>query len=167
MAKTKLQKISIVADVEKELQKSTTLIVADFTSLKTHELTLLRRLLQEIGAKMTVIKKRLVKIVLEKAGFTFNRESFPGQTGVVFSPNDVIATSGQVYKFAKGRVAFKILGGFNLVEKKFIEGADIIRFGSLPSREILLGQFVGMLTIPIKQLLFVLDQKSKQTVETK
>lgn len=167
MAKTKSQKVSIVANAEKELQKSATIIVADFTGLKTHEITLLRRSLLEIGAKMTVIKKRLVKLIFEKAGFTFDRDRFPGQTGIVFSPNDVVSTAGQVYRFAKGKTTFKILGGFDISEKKFVESVDVIRFGSMPSREILLGQLVGMLTIPIKQLVFVLDQKLKQTVESK
>ena len=41
------------------------------------------------------------------------------------------------------------------------------QIGQLPSREILLGRVVGMLVSPIRMFLYVLDQKSKQTVENK
>lgn len=167
MPKTKLQKTNIIAVAEQELEKSSTIIIADFTGLKTHELTALRRALREVGARMTVIKKRLVKLILEHAGFVFARENFPGQTGVIFSSSDIISTAAPVYKFAKAKEAFKVLGGFDIKEKKPIDASDIIRLGSLPPREILLGQLVGMLTTPIRQLLFVLDQTSKKTVETK
>ena len=41
----------------------------------------------------------------------------------------------------------------------------VMRVGTLPTREVLLAQFLGMLAAPVRSFLYLLDQKSKQTVE--
>ena len=47
----------------------------------------------------------------------------------------------------------------------FFDAETVEKIGQLPSREILLAQLVGMLSAPMRIFLYVLDQKSKQTVE--
>jgi ribosomal protein L10 len=39
--------------------------------------------------------------------------------------------------------------------------------GQLPSREVLLSQVLGTIAAPLQALLYLLEQKSKQTVEAK
>jgi large subunit ribosomal protein L10 len=168
MAKTKTQKVEAVKSGVEELKKSQTVIIADFTGVPVNDINTLRKTLIGMGAAFTVVKKRLLKIVFEKEGMEFDPKKFAGQTGVVFSPKDIVETAGAVYQFAKTKKdKFKILGGFEVKEKKFIDGADVKRIGQLPGREVLLGQLVGMLVTPIRQLLYVLDQQSKKTVEAK
>ncbi|MDI6734143.1 MAG: 50S ribosomal protein L10 [Patescibacteria group bacterium] len=162
MAKTKTQKINQVKSGAEELKKNQTIILTDFTGLTANEMNALRKVIRSLGGVFRVIKKRLLKIVFEKEGIRLNPKEFNGQMGVVFSPRDMIETAGNVYNFAKQKKDFlKILGGFEVKEKKFIEGIDVKRIGQLPSREVLLGQVVGMLTAPIRKFLFVLNQKSR------
>lgn len=163
--KTKLQKQNDIQNTEKSFAANTTVVVTDFTGLSTNEITTLRKTLKALGMAFRVIKKRLLKIAFEKHGVMFDRAQFPGQAGVVFSPKDVHETASIIYKFAKEKNKkeefFKILGGFSVLEKTFIAGSEIKKIGALPSREVLLGQLVGMLVAPIRKMLFVLDQKSK------
>ena len=57
----------------------------------------------------------------------------------------------------------KILGGFDVGTRAFIEGADVRRIGALPGREALLGQLVWVLTSPIRSFLYILKIKSERS----
>jgi ribosomal protein L10 len=56
---------------------------------------------------------------------------------------------------------FKILGAYDLSDKNFIDAETVIKIGKLPTREILLGQLVGVLSAPIRMFMYVLNEKSK------
>jgi len=103
-----------------------------------------------------------LKFVFEKAGIIFEPRKFEGQVGIVFSNKDLVETASLVYQFAKTRELLKILGGFAIKDKRFVEAAEIKRLGQLPSREILLGQLIGVLSAPLRRFLFVLNEKTKQ-----
>ena len=164
--KTKAQKQEVVAASAKELAASQSVVITDFTGLSVNQLAVLRRTLRNMGAPYRVVKKRLLKFVFEKEGIAFNPKEFEGQTGVVFSPKDMVETANAVYQFAKQHEKagfFKILGGFDVPAKAFVSAADVTAMGKLPGRQTLLGQLVGMLASPIRSLVFVLDQYSKKT----
>ncbi len=164
MPKTKAQKQKIVESGSGTLGKSETVVLVDFTGLSVNKLNSFRRSVKEIGGVLQVIKKRLLKFVFEKVGIEFNPKAFAGQTGVVFSPLNLQETASVVYKFSRANEkSVKILGGFNIKDKTFIESGDVIRFGSLPSREVLLAQFVGMLSMPMKMLMHVLNEKGRKS----
>ena len=78
------------------------------------------------------------------------------------SPKDMLEASSIVYRFAKAHDTFAIVGGVQVAEKQFVPASDVIRLGQLPSREVLLGQLVGMLVSPIRSFLFVLNEKAKR-----
>jgi len=161
--KTRKQKEEQIEKGLGNLKNSQTVIVADFTGLNVNNMNGLRKSLRVIQASMNVMKKRLLKIMLEKEGMEFDAKKFEGQTGVIFSPKDIIESSGSVYRFSKQhKDEFVILGGYEVSEKKFVSGDEIMAFGRLPTREVLLGQLVGMFASPIKSFLFVLNEKSKQ-----
>ena len=161
--KTKAQKVQQIEEGAKDLKTSQSVVITDFTGLTANEINSLRKQVYALGGSMSVIKKRLLKYVFEKEGMEFEPKSFEGQTGVVFSPKDMVDTAGVVFKFSKQNKNLKILGGYEVGEKKFIVAEDVSRIGQLPSREVLLGQLVYMLGSPIRSFLFVLNDKSKKT----
>ncbi len=164
--KTKAQKKEQIELGAKHLDKNETVLFTEFTGLNANDLNTLRRTVKEIGGKMVVMKKRLLKLSLASKGIEFDPKQFEGQAGVIFSPKDIVETSGAVYKFGKPFIAkniFKMLGGLKIGEKQFISREEVLMLGQLPPREVLLGQLVGMIAAPIRSFMFVLDQKSKQS----
>jgi len=151
------------------LGKSKSLMFVDFSGTGVEDIKSLRRALMAVEAKMSVIKKKLLRIAFEKKKIDFNPEQFDSQLGLVYSEKAVSDIAGPVYKFYKGveKKGFKILGAYDLEEKNFFDEAMAKRIGQLPSREVLLGQFVGMLAMPMKMFMNVLDQKSKMVEENK
>lgn len=162
MAKTKAQKTKVVQEGAESLKASNVAVVADFTGLGVNDINTLRKSLKAAGLRFGVIKKRILALIFKNAGIEFNTKEFPGQTGVVFSSKDIVETSAEIYKFSKQKELFKVLGGFDLESKAFVSASDIRRYGALPSREVLLGQLVFMLTSPIRSLLFVFNEKAKK-----
>lgn len=167
--KTKEQKNKIVDETKKLLDNSQNLFFVDFTGTGVEEMKNLRRTLKTFGAKMKVIKKKLLRVALEKNKTDFNPERFEEQLATIFSGTDVFSIASPIYKFFKSNESkgFKILGAYDLIDKKFMDENFIKQIGQLPSREILLAQLVGMLSAPMRMFLYVLSEKSKQTVENK
>lgn len=143
------------------MEENKSLIFIDFSGKGVGDLSALRKSLREIGAKLKVVKKRLMRVIFEKQGIDFNPERFESQLGTIFAPKEIFEIAGAVYKSK-----IEILGGYDLYAKKFIDAEKVKFIGNLPSREILLGQLVGMIASPLKMFMFMLNEKSKM-VENK
>lgn len=165
---TKKQKSEVIDRGIIDVGKSKTILFGDFSRVKVSELSNLRRDLRKIGAKFQVIKKRLLRIIFEKAGIDFNPEQFESQVGTIFSDKDISDAAQAAYKFSKTTIGedkkerFEILGGLEIASKTFLDAAHVKAVGALPPREVLLGQLLGTIIGPTRALLYVLDQKSKQ-----
>jgi len=166
--KTKQQKAQQLEEGGNLLEKSKGLIFVDFTGASMGDLTKLRRIIKEMGAKLQVVKKKLLRIIFEKEKIDFNPEQFEAQMGVIFCDKDIEELAAPVYKFAKEleKKGFKILGAYNLGGNNFIEAETMIKIGKLPTREILLGQLVGVLSAPLKMLMYVLSEKSTHSTSS-
>lgn len=162
--KTKANKIEQVKEGVSNLKNSRIVVLTDFTGLSVNEINKLRKTLRATQSVYQVVKKRLLKFIFKELEMDFEPKNFAGQTGVVFSSQDIAETAQAIFKFAKSQKdLLKILGGFDVAEKKFIEGVVIKKIGQLPSREILLGQLVGTIAGPIRSFLYILSEKGKRS----
>lgn len=165
---TKQQKIKSVEEAEKILEQNKNLVFVDFSGTKVEDLRKLKRTLRELGVQLNVIKKKLLRIAFQNKKIDFNPEQFESQVGVISTVKDISEVSGPVYKFFSAlggkeveKKGFKILGAYDLSEKKF-SGAEIVKkIGQLPPREILLAQLVGMLSAPIRMFMYVINEKGR------
>ncbi|HOX21458.1 MAG TPA: 50S ribosomal protein L10 [Candidatus Paceibacterota bacterium] len=168
---TRDQKVQITEEFAKKAKDSQSILLVDFTGLKMSEIQSLRRELRKSGVEMKVIKKTLVQRILKGAGISaFNVFQYPASLAMVFSPEEGIIVSKNVYDFSKKSKTLKILGGF--IGKNFIDAEMIVKLAKLPSREVLLGQLVyvlnslprtlvGVLQGNLRKLVIALDQISK------
>jgi large subunit ribosomal protein L10 len=164
--KTKQQKTEQIEKGIQGIKTSKSVVITDFTGLSANEVNNFRRTLRELGAKLVVMKKRLLKISLQKEQIDIDPKQFEGQAGVVFSDKGIVETSGVVFKFGKQfakKNIFKILAGYDGEEKKALDGETVKKLGQIPPREVLLGQLVGMLTSPMRSFVIVLNEKAKKS----
>lgn len=160
---TKQKKIQLIEEGSKELDNAKVLLFADFAGSKVEELKELRRALKAAGAKFQVLKKRLLKIALQNKGIDFDPLKFEGQVGTIFSSGEISEIVQPAYKFSKDHPNFKLVGGLNIETKEEMPFETIRMIGSLPAREILLAQLMGALTAPLRGLMYILQERSKQT----
>lgn len=162
--KTKAQKQEAVENAGKLIEKSNVLLFTDFTGVTVEDTKKLRRALREIGAQMFVLKKRLLSVAMKEKGHAFDPKAYDGSVGAVFAPEGIESASSTVVKFFKERKLekTKVLGGYDLAAKAPLDKETVLMIGNLPSREVLLGQLLGMLSAPVRSFLYILKQKSEQ-----
>ena len=154
--KTKQQKFDQIEEGKKILDENKSLIFVNFEGTKVKDMRFLRKSLEEFGAKLKVIKKKLMRVAFEQKRIDFDPEQFETQMGMVFADKDVFEIAGPVYKSG-----IAILGAYDLKDKKFFDAETANKIGKLPSKDILLGQLIGMFSAPIRMFLYVLSEKSK------
>lgn len=162
MAKTKVQKAEAVKLGEKDLKDSRFLVFADFASTSNEDLKAFRRQIRAIDAKFTVLKKRLLGVVLKNSGIEFNPKQFTGQAGTIFAKGDISDIAQVAYKFSKDHQNFKLLGGLDLAKKESLSQETVVAIGKLPSREVLLAQVLGGITGPMRKLMIGLQEVGKK-----
>ncbi len=171
--KTKAQKGEELKKGKELFDKSEVLVFSDFTGMTAENMRRFRNELKAVGASLLIIKKRLLNIALKESGIDFDAKQFKSSLGTVFSAGNAEKISGPVFKFfsslqvpegkEKDMWIKHILGGYDTKNKTAINSEDIIFIGKLPSKEVLLGQLLGMLTSPLRSLMYVLDERSKQS----
>lgn len=146
--------------------KSKSVVFIDFSKTPVREVSILKNSLADIQSIYKVVKKRLLNIVFKNKKVPVDVTAFESQLGTVFSPKDIVDAAGTVYRFTKGKEKelseFKMLGGYDVENSRYYSAEEINKIGRLPSKEILLGQLLGMLSAPVRSLAYVLDQIAKK-----
>ena len=162
--KTKQQKQEELRKGKELLEKSNVLIFTDFTNVTAENLRRLRRELKASGAAFLVIKKRLLNLLFKEKGIEFDSRKFKLSLGTVFS-QDIEKAAGVVFKLMKelNVEKEKIIGGYDIAAKNFIESEKVLMIGQLPSREVLLAQLASVIAAPLRSLLYILSEKSQRS----
>lgn len=155
---TRKQKERVIEGGLKKIGENKSLVFFDFSGSKANKLNEIRKSVLKEDGSVEVIKKRLLRIALNKAGADFNPESFEGQAATVFSPKELQPVAALLVKNKE----IKILGGWDLAGKRYFPAEEVIMLGKLPSREVLLAQVVGTIAAPLSAFLYVLKERSKQ-----
>jgi large subunit ribosomal protein L10 len=171
--KTKAQKQVELGEAKKLLEKSEGLIFADFTQVPAEDLRKFRRELTKIGGTFLVIKKRLLGLLFKEKGIDIDLKQYKTSIGTVFAENGLEGAAAPSFQFFKGLALPEgapkdlwikhLIGGYDMKAMMPVAAAQVMYIGSLPPREVLLAQLLGMLAAPIRSFLYVLDQKSKQS----
>ncbi len=161
MAISREKKKEVIEKGVQDLKDSQTLIFADFTGTKVNDFNTLRRDLKKVGSKLKVIKKRLLEVIFKQEHTNLDPLKYEGQIAAVFVEGELTDAASSLYRFAKEHEGFRLLGAFDLAQGVEISGQTINAIGSLPPREILLGQLVGSIVAPLRAFVYILDQKSK------
>lgn len=157
--KTRAQKAVTLKELGEHVEKQNSILFVDYKGLKVKDLLLLRKQLKELGAKLQVTKKTLLKKALQEKGIDINLKGMEGQIATVFAFQDPFSPVKNVATFAKAVGALKILGGY--IENQ-VRGADTMKeIAALPSKEELLGRLVGSIASPMSGFLNVIQGNIK------
>lgn len=167
MALTKQEKTNLIEQADKNLQQSKAAVFAEFNGVLTEDFKRLRRELKKVGADLKIVKKRLLNIALRKSGIAFDPANAKTQLGTIFSKEELTNLAGLVYKFSRDIIKskkgqFTVLGAYDASEKRLVDANEFKAIATLPPREVLLAQIAMMLTMPLKQMMMVLNERSKK-----
>jgi len=158
------EKVSAVAEIVENLNKSTAAVLTDYRGLTAEEMTELRRGLREGGVNFKIFKNTLATIAAREAGLDDLAEMLVGPTAIAFGFDDPIALAKMLNDFAKTHDALEIKGG--ILEKQIIDSAKVEELAKLPGREQLIAQFIGMLNMPLVRLVTALHKPVRDLAVT-
>lgn len=154
-AKVLSEKQAIVEKLTETLQSASAGVLVDYKGITVAEDTALRHELRENGVEYSVVKNTLVRFAIDKVGMQELDGVLNGTTSLAVSKDDPIAPMRIINKYAKQLGdRFNIKAGF--MDGKVIPLEDVAALAELPSKEVLLGQMLGMMLAPLTSLAIVI-----------
>lgn len=159
---SKTKKTKIVEELIDRLKRQKITILSDFSGVSVSKFQTLRRLLKKDQAEYKVAKKTLFDRAFQEAGVNLKTKKLQGEIGATFGYGDETAPAKALFKFSKKNETFKILGG--ILGNRLLNTKEVLLLAKLPSREVLLGQLLGVLQSPVRGLVTVLEGNIKNLV---
>ncbi len=151
------EKTILIEHLLEKVNASPFLFVVDYTGLTVDKFEALRKLLRGAGAEMHVFKNTLVKKAAERAGYPSELgAALTGQSAVVTGEKDVCAAAKVMKTFADEFKKPQVKAG--VLDGKYLDASGINALADLPSREVLLGQLLGVLQAPASTLVRLLNE---------
>ena len=153
MSLNKSEKQTVVADVAAQVARSQTLALAEYRGLTVAHLDVLRKQARDKGVYLHVLKNTLARRAVAGTPFEVASESMVGPLIYGFS-EDAVAAAKVLSDFAKGNDKLIVKGG--AYAGKSLNADGVKALASIPSKEVLLSQLLGLMQSPISRLARVL-----------
>ena len=155
-------KKAIVADVGAQLAGAQTVVLAEYRGIPVEQLTKLRASARDQGVYLRVLKNTLARRAAQGTQFEPLADSMVGPLIYGISA-DPIASAKVLQNFAKTQDKLVITAG--LYNGKLLDVAGIKSLASIPSRDELLSQLLGVMLAPVSAMARVLGAVAAQKAE--
>jgi large subunit ribosomal protein L10 len=144
------EKLATIEEIAAQIEASEAIFAVDYRGISVPQAAELRSQLREADASFRIVKNRLTKIAAEKAGEERLAELLKGPTALAFVRGDTAQAAKAISNFNKEHdvVAFK--GGF--MDSLSLDEERFKAIAKLPAREVLIGQFAGVVASPLTGL---------------
>ena len=143
-------KQALVEEIKEKIQKAKTVVFVDYRGMTVDNDTKMRAEFRKNGAEYRVYKNRLVLRALNELGYTGCESYLEGTNALAFGYEDELAPAKIVVNSKNEKCEFPIK--FGIYNNKVVDANQIKALASIPSREVLLAQLVGMLSSPMRGL---------------
>lgn len=147
MSNVRSEKEAVVAEIREKINSASAVIITEYRGLTVGDLAVLRGQLRKMGCEFRVYKNTLARFASREAGVEGLDTLLVGPTAIAFVDGDVAAVAKTLKEYAKTNPKLVITGG--AVAKKVVSASNINVLADLPSREVMLSQFAGMLQAPL------------------
>ncbi len=153
MSLNRSEKEAVINDVTGLAAKAQTLVMAEYRGITVADLTRLRASARSNGVNLSVLKNTLARRAVAGSGFEVVSDLMTGPLIYGFS-EDAVAAARVVADFAKTNDKLVIRGG--AYGGKALDMNGVKQLASIPSKEVLLAQLLGLMQSPISRLARVL-----------
>jgi large subunit ribosomal protein L10 len=152
-------KKAIVADVGAQLAGAQTVVLAEYRGIPVEQLTKLRASARDQGVYLRVLKNTLARRAAQGTQFEPLADSMVGPLIYGISA-DPIASAKVLQNFAKTQDKLVITAG--LYNGKLLDVAGVKALATIPSRDELLSQLLGVMLAPVSAMARVLGAVAAQ-----
>ncbi len=157
------EKTYMVNHISSVLTESDYVYFMTYSGLKVQDMATLRAKLAETNAKCQVLKNSLIAKSIEIAGISvLSGFEFKESTALVFGKGDASASAKVLAEFGKTFKQVTTKGGY--FDGQLLEASDVEVIASLPSKEVLRAQLLGVLQGPARNLVSLLNNKAASII---
>ncbi|HEX8648268.1 MAG TPA: 50S ribosomal protein L10 [Thermoleophilaceae bacterium] len=144
------EKAAVIDEVAERIEGSQAIFAIDYRGLSVKQAVELRQRLSDADAHFQVVKNRLTIRSADKAGAEDLKTFLEGPTALAFVQGDVAVAAKALATFRRENGLLEFKGG--TLDGDVLSTEQIESIARLPAREVLHGQFVGVLASPITGL---------------
>jgi large subunit ribosomal protein L10 len=141
------EKSATIQEIAAQIEASEAIFAVDYRGISVSQAAELRSKLREADASFRVVKNRLTKLAADKAGEERLTELLQGPTALTFVRGDTAAAAKAISTFNKEHDVLTYKGGF--MDTTSLDAESFKAISLLPNREVLIGQFAGVVASPI------------------
>lgn len=144
------EKSAAIQEIAAQIEESEAIFAVDYRGISVPQARELRSKLREADASFRIVKNRLTKIAAEKAGEERLAELLQGPTALTFVRGDTAQAAKAISTFNKEHDVLAYKGGF--MDTTSLDEASFTSIARLPTRDVLNGQFAGVVASPLTGL---------------
>jgi large subunit ribosomal protein L10 len=152
----KEEKNALVGDLAQRLDRASIALVSEYRGMTAGEATEMRRRLRAIRGELRVAKNTLIRRAIKETRFAPLEEKLGGPVGLVLSFSDPVELAKTVTGMRELGEKFKIRGG--VLDGRPLSAEEIHALATLPPREIVLAQLLGLISAPATRLVRLLNE---------
>jgi len=145
------QKAALVDRIADRLGDAEAIFAVDYRGISVPQAAELRAKLAESGATFSVVKNRLAKRAVERAGTAELEQLFDGPTALTFVKGDAVTAAKAIATFAREHQILEYKGG--IMDGAPLEPDQFKAIARLPGLDVLHGQLVGVTASPLTGLI--------------
>jgi large subunit ribosomal protein L10 len=157
------QKDASVAELTKNFEGSTAVLLTEYRGLTVAELKELRNSIRQ-DAEYAVVKNTLTKIAANKAGISTLDDDLKGPSAIAFVHGDPVAVAKGLRAFAKAHPLLVIKGGY--FDGAPLSPEEVTKLADLESREVLLAKLAGAMKATMTKAAYVFNALPTKAVRT-
>jgi large subunit ribosomal protein L10 len=144
------EKSATIQEIAAQIEASEAIFAVDYRGISVSQAAELRTKLREADASFRIVKNRLTKLAADKAGEQRLAELLEGPTALTFVRGDTAQAAKAITTFNKEHEVLTYKGGF--MEATVLDETAFESIAKLPSRDVLNGQFAGVVASPLTGL---------------
>jgi len=152
----KEEKGTTVAELAEDFGRASIALISEYKGMKAGESDDMRRRIRAVHGEFRVTKNTLLRLAIKDTKFGSLDGHLGGPIGLILSYADPVELAKTVSSFKEFGEKFKIRGG--VLDGKPLSPAEINELASLPPREVILAQLLGLLQAPATQLVRLLNE---------
>lgn len=144
------EKAQAIEEIAADITAAEAIFAVDYRGISVPQAAELRGKLREADASFRIVKNRLTKIAADKAGEERLAELLQGPTALTFVRGDTAMAAKAISSFNKEHEVLTYKGGF--MDGILLDEDRFKSIAKLPAREVLVGQFAGVVASPLTGL---------------
>jgi large subunit ribosomal protein L10 len=141
------EKSATIQEIAAQIEGAEAIFAVDYRGISVPQAAELRGKLRETDSSFRIVKNRLTKIAATQVGEERLAELLVGPTALTFVRGDTAAAAKAITTFNKTHAVLTYKGGY--MGETTLDEASFQSIAKLPSREVLIGQFAGVVASPI------------------